>query len=296
MLDVRRLAVLAAVARHGSVTAAAQALHYSQPSVSHHLARLEKEVGTPLLRKVGRGVRLTEAGRTLATRAEAILGRLADAEREIEEHATARRGVVRLAAFPTAVAGLVPAGAAGLAASHPGLTVTITEAEPPEALDLLHAGEVDLAVVFDYPAQRDGRVTYSHIDLFDDHLNLVLPAGHDATRLGQLRDEKWVTGCERCRAHLLWACARHDFVPEIVCATDDYVAVQALVAAGIGVTLLPDLALRAHTRPDLVVRRPPGIDPRRVRIAVHPEEPRPEAVRALIGQLRRAAGELALST
>src|SRR5436190_16734580 len=144
MLDVTRLRVLVAVARHGSVPAAAEALHYAQPSVSHHLARLEAETGAHLVQRVGRGVRLTPAGLLLAERAEEILGRLEAAEAELAEHSGVRAGRVRLAAFPSALGSIVPVAAARFAAAHPGVELTLLEAEPPEALRQLRAGEVDV--------------------------------------------------------------------------------------------------------------------------------------------------------
>src|SRR5262245_51599724 len=140
MLDLNRLRVLVAVAREGSVTAAAEALHYAQPSVSHHLARLEAEAGVVLLRRVGRGVVLTDAGRLLVERAEEILGQVEAARAELAAHAGLRAGRVRLAAFPSALATLVPPAAARLAAQHPGVELALTEAEPPEALVALRNG------------------------------------------------------------------------------------------------------------------------------------------------------------
>src|SRR5580700_9596504 len=150
MLDVTRLRVLVAIARHGSVTAAARALNYAQPSISHHIARLEAETGARLLQRAGRGVRLTEAGRMLAERAEEIIGRLDAAENELAAHVGLREGRVRLAAFPSALGTLVPAAAARLHVSHPGIDLMLTEAEPPEALRMLRAGYVDVAVIFRY--------------------------------------------------------------------------------------------------------------------------------------------------
>jgi DNA-binding transcriptional LysR family regulator len=131
MLDVTRLRVLVAVARHGSVTAAARALNYAQPSVSHHLSRLEAETGALLTQRAGRGVRLTDAGRLLAERAEEILGRLDAAENELAAHVGLRAGRIRLAAFPSALSTIVPAAAARLEAENPGMDLTLAEAEPP---------------------------------------------------------------------------------------------------------------------------------------------------------------------
>src|SRR5450755_1998702 len=152
MLDVIRLRVLVAVARHGSVTAAARALNYAQPSISNHIARLEAETGARLLQRAGRGVRLTDAGRLLAERAEEIIGRLDAAEAELAAHVGLREGRVRLAAFPSALGTIVPA-AARLEAETPGMDLMLTEAEPPEAVRMLRAGYVDVALVFQHYQQ-----------------------------------------------------------------------------------------------------------------------------------------------
>jgi DNA-binding transcriptional LysR family regulator len=284
-LNMTRLRVLAAVAEHGSVTAAASALHYAQPSVSHHLARLEAETGAVLTRRVGRGVALTEAGRLLATRATEILGRLAAARLELEEHTGLRAGHVRLAAFPSALGTLVPAAAARLRAAHPGLTLELTEVEPPEALALLRTGEVDAAVVFRYrpdPPEPDLRLDV----LADEAVHLVGPAGTALSDdLAQHADADWIAGCARCREHLLRICGQAGFSPRVRFTTDDYVAAQALVAVGLGITVLPDLALRAYRHPDVRTWRLTGAS-RRVLLARYGEPPDPPGVLALTGALQ----------
>ncbi|MEV6928009.1 LysR family transcriptional regulator [Dactylosporangium sp. NPDC051485] len=282
MLDVTRLRVLVALARHGTVTAAAEALHYAQPSVSHHLARLEAETGAQLLQRVGRGVRLTPAGLLLAERAEEILGRLEAAEAELAEHSGLRAGRVRLAAFPSALGSFVPLAAAGFAADHPDVALEFVEAEPPEALRLLRAGEADLAVVFDYgPAGSGGaRLT----PLFEEPLHLVTRPGEEGEELSAFRRARWIAGCARCRESLVRRCGEAGFTPDIAFTTDDYVAVQALVAAGLGVTILPDLALRAHRSP-AVATRVLGGGGRRVSAAVHGEPPDPPATARLMEYL-----------
>ena len=199
-----RLRVLVAVARTGSVTAAAQELHYSQPAVSHHLARLEAETGAKLIQRVGRGIRLTEAGRLLAERAEEILGRIESASAELAAYVGLRSGRVRLAAFPSALGTFVPTAAVRLAERHPGLELCFTEAEPPEALRMLRAGQVDVAVLFRYgeaePDEEGVRLTH----LFDEPGFLVLPAAEPgAETLAGHAGSRWIAGCERCRAHLL---------------------------------------------------------------------------------------------
>ena len=155
MLDLNRLRVLAAVARTGSVTAAARELHYSQPSVSHHLARLETETGAQLIQRVGRGIRLTEAGQVLADRAAEILGRIDSASAELDSYVGLNAGRLRIAAYSSAVVALLPPVAAALERDHPGLRLEIVDTHPPEALDLLRAGEVDAAIVFRYDESAD---------------------------------------------------------------------------------------------------------------------------------------------
>src|SRR5438105_14006800 len=140
MLDVNRLRVIDAVARHGSVTAAAKELHYSQPTVSHHLARLEAETGAELLQRVGRGIRLTQAGQLLADRAAEIIGRLDAADAELAAHVGLTAGRVRLAGFSSAIGSLVPRALARLASMHPNLQVTLTDTHPGHALQLLRSG------------------------------------------------------------------------------------------------------------------------------------------------------------
>ncbi|TLP61968.1 LysR family transcriptional regulator [Microbispora triticiradicis] len=287
-IDVVRLRVLVALARAGTVTAAARELHYSQPSVSHHLARLEAETGAKLVQRVGRGVRLTEAGRLLAERGAEILGRLDAASAELSAHVGLRAGRVRLAAFPSALGTFVPAAAQRLAREHPGLDLRLMEAEPPEALRLLRAGEVDVAVVFRYggTGPEDDGVRLVH--LLDDPSLLVTPLGAaSGSDLAAYADAPWIAGCERCRAHLLALCGEAGFEPRVSFTTDDYVAVQAMVAAGLGVAVLPRLALSAHRHPDVLTSDLPG-PARRVHAATYGEPPDPPATAALVAALLRA--------
>lgn len=284
MLDVTRLTVLVAVARTGSVTAAARELHYAQPSVSHHLARLEAETGSRLIQRVGRGIRLTEAGRLLAERAEEILGRLAAASEELATYTGLRAGRVRLAAFPSALGTFVPRAAASFAAAYPEVDLRFTEAEPPEAIRLLRSGSVEAALVFGYPdvADLDG---LRHELLLDEPTYLVVPVGVEGDRLSDHRDRPWIAGCERCRGELLRVCGDAGFSPDIRFTTDDYVAVQSLVAAGLGVTTLPGLALSAHRDDRVRVVELPRSG-RRVGVAVLGEPPDPPGTAALLTHLR----------
>lgn len=302
MLDVTRLRVLAAVARYGSVTGAARALNYAQPSISHHIARLEAETGATLLQRAGRGVRLTEAGRLLAERAGEILGRLEAAENELAAHVGMRQGRVRLAAFPSALGTIVPAAAARLQGENPGLDLMLSEAEPPEALRMLRAGYVDVALVFRHhsdisplPPGPDDEAARGSL-LLDEPVHLVTPAAQTPADsppdLAAYARHRWIAGCERCRDYLLDQCTRAGFTPNIAFTTDDYVAVQALVAAGLGVTTLPDLCLRAARHPGIAAEPLPGAR-RHVLAVTFGAPPDPPAVARLIEVLSAAAQDLA---
>jgi DNA-binding transcriptional LysR family regulator len=287
VLDVTRLRVIDAVARHGSVTKAAKQLHYSQPSVSHHLRVLEAETGAQLVQRVGRGIRLTEAGQLLADRAAEIIGRIDAAGAELSAHVGLTAGRVRLAGFSSAVGSLVPRTLAALASSHPRLKVTLIDMHPPDALDLLRAGRIDVAVIFRYDESEpepDG-VRLHH--LLDDPLYLL--STRRIRKLAALRDATWVAGCERCRSHLLSICADEGFEPQIGYVSDDMVVMQALVAAGLGVTTIPGLALRAH-RVDAIVATELPQSPRHIYAATYGEPPDPPATTALLTALAEAAG------
>ncbi len=297
MIDLKRLEALVAVHRTGSVSAAAAELHYGQPTISHHLRRLEAETASVLLQRVGRGVRLTPDGVRLAERGEEILGLLTRAGEELHAATSLQAGRVRLAAFPSAAATLVPDAIARLAVHAPDLTLELVEAEPPEAGDLLRRGTVDLALTFGYDAadqttvpEPDGVVSEP---LFDDPLVLVVagdcrrPRGGD--RIDQHASSRWVTGCERCRSELVTLCEQAGFAPDIGFASDDYVAVQALVASGFGVSILPSLALRAHLHPGVRITE---LDDavRRVRLSTYGRPPRPAAVEAVADVVREVSG------
>jgi DNA-binding transcriptional LysR family regulator len=321
MLDVTRLRVLAAVARHGSVTAAAKALNYAQPSVSHHLARLEAETGTRLVERSGRGVRLTDAGLLLAGRAEEILGRLDAAEHELAAHVGQREERIRVAGFPSALATVVPAAAARLRAAYPGAELLLAEAEPQGAVRMLRTGRVDVALVFSYLQQGTGlqrgtglqQGTAAGLEggqrpggdeeewegvrarpLLDEPVHLVTQAGAPpaprtaGSPMAAYAEHRWIAGCERCRAHLLWQCELAGFTPQISFTTDDVLVAQALAAAGLGVALLPDLALRAARHPGVRTELLPGAR-RQVLALTYGEPPGPPAVECLLDTLADAA-------
>jgi len=266
MLDVRRLRVLREVAARGSFSAAADTLAYTQSAVSQQIAALEREAGTRLVDRSARGVRLTDAGRALVDHAEVILARLADAEAELQAIAGLQAGRVRLAAFPSVAASLMPVAIARFRDRHPGVEVSMDLAEPPDAEQRLRVGECDVAVTnLATLAPVDG---LDHVPILDDPMYVALPAGHalargQTLRLEELADEDWMLGSTTtCPDTSLFVrtCRRAGFEPRIAFHTDDYLAIQGFVAAGMGVSLIPDLAL-VTVRDDVVIRslgpRPP---------------------------------------
>lgn len=251
-LDLHTVRIVRAIAEYGSITAAAEALGYSQPALSQHLRRAENRLGAPLVLRSGRGIRLTEPGRVVARHSGPILATLAAADDELARLVEHAAGTVRLAAFPSASSTIVPKLIARLTQSHPELQLIYTEAEPPEALAMLTEGTVDIAVTFSYPGDpadpHDELVGADLVWLFDDPVAVILPGGHPragtaAVRLDQLNGDPWIAGCPLCRGHLLAACGALGVRPRIAHATDNSVAVLSLVAAGVGVALQPRLAL-----------------------------------------------------
>jgi DNA-binding transcriptional LysR family regulator len=287
MLDVTRLRVIDAVARHGSVTAAAKELHYSQPSVTHHLSRLEAETGAQLLQRVGRGIRLTPAGMLLAGRAAEILGRIDAADAELSAHVGLNAGRVRLAGFSSAIGSLVPDAVAALARKHPGLQVSLTDMHPFEAIEQLRTGRIEVAIIFRYDETEPELPGIRLHHLLDDPLYLLTE--REQSTLAAQRDATWIAGCERCRSHLLTLCDAEGFEPRIGYISDDMVVMQALVAAGLGVTTIPGLALRAHRAEGIVASELPGSQ-RHVYAATYGEPPDPPATTAVLAALEEVAG------
>ncbi len=265
-LDLQTVRVVRRIAEHGSLTAAADSLGYSQPAVSQQLRRFEERTGIALVERVGRGIRLTQSGRVLARHATAVATALEAAAGELAEIRGLRSGRVRLISFPSASATLVPRFIAELGARHPGITVTYVEAEPPEAVAAVRADRADLAITFSYPGDRDDphRASARGLDVRsygEEPMALVLPVGHAVASstvvdLAALRDSPWIAGCPRCRGHLLELADAAGFTPRIAFETDNFVAVEGMVAQGLGVAMLPALALDAAPRHPGVVTRP----------------------------------------
>jgi DNA-binding transcriptional LysR family regulator len=268
MLDVKRMKVLREVAQRGSFSAAAEALAYTQSAVSQQIAALEREAGTKLVERSARGVKLTDAGRALVGHAEAILSRLADAEAELEAIAGLRGGRLRLAAFPSAGATVMPKAIARFRERHPAVELSLMPAEPDDAVALLRAGEVDVGLTITTTFEATSAAGLVETHLLDDPMYIALPQAHPlarkrALRLADLADEQWIlgsTGSCPDTSIFLRSCQTAGFEPRIAFHSDDYFAIQGFVAAGVGASCIPDLAL-ISVRDDIVIRsmgaRPP---------------------------------------
>ncbi len=295
MLDVRRLLVLRAVTQHGSLAAAARALGYTQPAVTHHIRRLEQEAGVRLVTPRGRGVQLTAAGRALVARAEAIAVELTAAEAELAAVVRHTAAHVRLATLPSANASLVPRALAELRVRHPEIAVSLVEAGPEESWSLLDRAECDLAVTFEHPILPPwppGRV--ATVPLFDDPVLVILPAAHPLANaselaLDRLSGEPWILS-NRCHREMLQACGRAGFIPNVALVTDGYIlAVPRLVAGGLGIGLTTAFLSRDALPAGVTMIPVAGLPPGRV-IAVLPGQPRPApAVTAVLTALQTAA-------
>ncbi|UIJ33467.1 LysR family transcriptional regulator [Allobranchiibius sp. GilTou73] len=306
MIDAAGLRVIRAIADEGSFTAAATSLGYSQPAISQMVRRLEDRIGTVLVERLGRSVRLTEAGAVLARHAGPVLSALEAAESEVAAIAGLRAGRVRLMAFPSSSSTLVPHALAMVRKAYPDVEVTFTEAEPPESLAALRAGECDIAVAFAYdgaPLARgeDDIEAFQSRKLLDDEVRLVVPSDHRlagaaSVRMTDMVDEQWIAGCPRCRGHLLSLAERAGFSPSVSFETEDYVAVLGFVAAGLGVALVPDLILHsAHN--DGVTILPIKPTPRRTVYAVTtPDLTRVPAVAATLEALCAASTSVRSAT
>src|SRR5438270_6571754 len=261
MLNLSRLRVLSEVVSRGSFSAAAEALSYTQSAVSQAIARLEAETGATLLVRDRRGVRPTAAGATLVEHVDAIFSQVEAAESDLAAVLGVRSGRLRVASFPSAGATLMPLAVAAFRASYPGISLTLAEGEPEEMAPRLKAGEFDLALLFQFSGVRERPGTgLRSTKLLDDPMHVALPAEHPlarkrALRLVDLRDEDWVqtSASSPCARHVVRSCLAAGFEPNVTFESDDYETVQGLVAAGVGVAVIPRLAL-THVHPGIVVR------------------------------------------
>jgi DNA-binding transcriptional LysR family regulator len=255
MLNLGRLRVLCEVISRGSFSGAAESLSYTQSAVSQAIARLEAETGAELVVRDRRRVRPTAAGATLIDHAEAIFGQVEAAEADLDAILGIRAGRLRVASFPSAGATLMPLAVATFRERHPGVELTLAEGEPEEIGPRLRAGEFDLALLFEFPGVRERpAVGLRTVALLEDPMHVALPGAHSlaskrALTLEDLRDEDWVqtSAASPCARHVVRSCLAAGFEPHVTFESDDYETVQGLVAAGVGVALIPRLALtRVH--------------------------------------------------
>ncbi|MGA8365079.1 MAG: LysR family transcriptional regulator [Solirubrobacteraceae bacterium] len=313
MLNVNRLRILREVAHRGSFSAAAEHLSYTQSAVSQQIGALEAETGMTLLERRPRGVSLTAAGQTLIGHAESVLADLDAAEAALAAIAGLRGGRLRMASFPTAGATLMPLAIATFRAHHPDVELTLAEGEPEQIAPRLRTGEFDLALLFEFDSTpADGRTgsgqteeseslpagRLTRVELLQDPLYLALPrahrlAGRRRLRLEDLREEAWIQTSQEspCARHVVRCCHAAGFEPRISFQSDDYQTVQGLVGAGVGVALIPELALSV-VREDIVIRalspRPPA---RRVIAATAAGARLLPAAPAMLSVLREVASE-----
>jgi DNA-binding transcriptional LysR family regulator len=322
MLNVGRLQVFRSVVEHGSFSAAAEALSYTQSAVSQAIARLEAETGVQLLIRERRGVTPTSSGVTLVQHAERIFAVMTDAEDALARASEAQLSRLRVATFPSGGAALMPLAVARFRRDHPTVSLTLTEGEPGQIAPRLRAGELDLALLFEFPAEAAGRPGRSGdgqrrsargatsglrvVTLLEDPMELVLPATHplrerERVSLCDLRDEPWVqtSAASPCARHVVRCCREAGFEPEVSFESDDYDTVRGLVAAGVGVALVPRLALglglgAGSAHPDIVVRSLAPAPPlRRVFVATPAGVAVSPAARSMIRELVEVAGRQA---
>lgn len=294
MFSVGRLKVLVEVAARGSFSGAADALSYTQSAVSQQIATLEAETGMTLLERHARGVRVTPAGKVLVEHAEGILARLEVAEAELSAIAGLRAGRLRMASFPTAGATLMPLAIATFRSSYPDIELTLAEGEPEEIAPRLRAGELDLALLFEFDEPDTRTDSLTRVELLQDPMYLALPRDHPLAakgglRLPELRGEAWVqtSRSSPCARHVVRSCHVAGFEPNVSFESDDYQTVQGLVAAGVGVALIPELALSV-VREDIVIRALSPQPPVRQVIAAAPSDvrlsPATPAMLRILGQ------------
>lgn len=251
MIDVQRLHVLRAVAGSGSFSKAAAQLRLTPSAVSQQVAALERSVGVSVVERSTRGVTLTEAGEILVATAETVAAEITHAEQALAALASGRAGRLRVATFPTASQRLLPPALARMTRTHPDADIIVTEAEPAVSVPMLLAGEADVALVYGFPnrelgRRRDPRLRWT--TLLDDPLYVVLPAGHAKAQLrrvpiADLAHESWVQSLEDTGDELVHLAARAGFEPRVSCTSTDYQFIQSMVAAGIGLALVPETAL-----------------------------------------------------
>jgi DNA-binding transcriptional LysR family regulator len=303
VLDPQQLRLLQEVARSGSYSAAGRALGFTQPAITYQMKSLEKSVGTALTVRTGRTMRLTPAGTALLSHAQPILAALRAAEKDLESLSATGAGLVRLAAFPSSCATVVPAAMAAMRRTLPDVEVRLVQAEPPHARTLVRRGDVDVALCYRFTAPKSslleaaGNAGLEQRELLVEEMHLILPmdhpsASHRRISIDQLADATFVIASAQFEDRLHRAAAAAGFRPKILMMADDYVAMQSLVASGFGVALVPDLALRAHRDPRIVARTLVDWPQRHIAVELWPDMLRVDAVSALVDHLVAATADL----
>ncbi|MEV6955313.1 LysR family transcriptional regulator [Streptomyces sp. NPDC051183] len=296
MLNLERLRTLDALARHGSVSGAADGLHVTTSAVSQQMAKLEREVGQPLLAKNGRGVRLTDAGRLLADHAARIISQVELAQADVEAQRGCAVGELRIGAFPTAMRGLLPEALASLRVEHPELRARVREQEPEESMAAVVRGDLDLALAIDWHNKRmpvPAELTRTH--LLDDSVDIAVPAGHPLAgrgevSLAQFADDDWISWNEGqfCHEWLVYTLRGTGIEPRIAHIAEEHHTQLAFVEAGLGVCVAPRLG-RGPVPPG--VRLLPVADTvrRHVYAVWRADADRRPSIRAAVDSLRQVA-------
>jgi DNA-binding transcriptional LysR family regulator len=296
MLDVKRLRVLREVVRRGSFSAAAEALGYTQPAISRHIALLETETGATLLERGPRGVRLTDAGALLVRHAEAILARVQDAEDELDELLELRAGRLRMCTLTSAASTIVPLAIAEFRRRLPGIDLSVSMTDPSRVLPLLHDGDVDLALCNDASHLELSEV--EGLVLFEEPMLVALPrhhrlGGRKRLNLSELAQERWMLGtAEACpdAGRFAQACHAAGFDPDIAFHNDDYTAVLGFVAAGVGVAPVPEMIARTAPR-GVRICALHGVKVSRPICALLPAGYQSRAARAMVEVLQQVSDE-----
>jgi len=294
MLDVKRLAVLREVARHGSFSRAAEALAYTQPAISRQMALLERETGATLVKRGPGGVRLTDAGELLASHADAVLARLEDAEAELNELLGMESGRLRMSTLTSAAATIMPLAIVEFRNRLPGIELSVSMVDPSSVLPLLRGGELDLALCNDPDLFSLPDIEGVH--LFDEAMLLALPRDHRLAQrkrvaLSDLAAERWMLGTTTAcpdAGRFIRACHSAGFEPQIAFHNDDYTAILGFVAAGVGVAPVPEMVARSAP-PTVHIC---ALGPRKLTrpiVAVLPARYRPRPAAAMIDILQRVS-------
>lgn len=293
-MDVQQLKVLAEVARTGSYTAAASALGYTQPAVSYQMRRLQQSLGSPVVVRIGRGLQLTELGEVLLKHADNVFSVIRAVEQDMSSAVARGGGQVRVVSFQSGLIRLLPPVIDRLRESHPNVRISVTQAEPVQARQLIRSGEVELGLLCNWANEDlpEGESTMLRRELITDRRCVVMPAGHpladrDTIDLAELADCDWVM--ESFRDRFMAACTNAGFSPRILATVDDVLTIQALVASGMGISLMSELGLLAHVRDDLVYRPLRDWPVRRTYALLWPDMARVPAVGVVLKEIQAVA-------